>query len=1103
MPQVTLNVPVLVHQLTIDGSPSFHLRPVFLDHPVATHRRYEQAVNVLKQEIHQYFRQERLDRLGVEKLLWLTFQPDLQLRQIPFSGHLGRQYVSGKFTVLDFRLGRHAFQLFPAFDNYLSLLEGEGHSRAELKTRAEETLEALLKNIRKEQGNHLEVEDFVAPRREFLTTVETNIRIGAAPIKFDQRQERDFFRQFLPDTDFDGGEEIEKVSFDLNQLYPGGLQRAFYRDELATRLQQIIYQAENTPLVLIGAEGAGKHTLLHEVIRRYLSETESPTQVRRQRLWHLDPTRVIAGMSIVGLWEKRFEAILRHVRQPTGKAGEPSDKLLVDNPIALLEIGRSAQNDLTLANVLKPYLEKRLLQLILIATPEQWKIVQERDRSFSDLFQVVRLPASQPEEALRIALRQRRRLELENQCQITIQAVRQLFNLQRNYLPHKALPGSVMKLMRQLATKYRGFTVDAPEVRQEFQDLSGLRERIFDESMRLEEAEVEKVIGRELVGQPEAVRALADAINAVKAKLNNPDRPLASFLLIGPTGVGKTQAAKVLCRYLTGNERQLMRFDMNEYIDETAVQRLIGDYYNPEGQLSGKVRYQPFGVVLLDEVEKAHPKVLDLLLQVLDDGRLSDSRGRTVDFTNTIVIMTSNLGAREVASQLGFQTARREEAQIYRKAIENHFRPEFINRIDQVVIFHALKFEHILNIAHLQIRELLQRDGFVRRTTLLNISQEALEWVARRGFDARMGGRALRRQIERDLTALSAEQLISTYSENPILLDIEYRSERLYPRITPLEFAEPLDDEWLPELPDEKDANRFFRRLMRAVESIEKQILQQEESSQATGRQLVVSGEQGGAQLNWQYYDFKNRVAQVKEDLNTLLLGFRDPYFREGPAIPFRLKNSALIPRSPKVRRAEKASYRDRLFQQEALLEIAENYQFAQLTFDSMKTEFLHSYLTVVFLRLQARGFFRNRSDQVRIQLSSCISGLGKDQIDYLLDRYGSMLTALEIPFQRAAKENWIEAEYHGLYDLLRGEEGLHLFYLSHQNPIPLRVEVFLKDKQRKQTPSFRVLRIYDEGSTLSDLRTELTNAIHISGEEFRVLIYGGLSNDLRRELAP
>ena len=255
----------------------------------------------------------------------------------------------------------------------------------------------------------------------------------------------------------------------------------------------------------------------------------------------------------------------------------------------------------------------------------------------------------------------------------------------------------------------------------------------------------------------------------------------------------------------------MMRFDMNEYIDGGAVHRLIGDEHNPEGHLTGKVRYQPYGIVLFDEIEKAHPRVHDLLLQVLDDGRLTDSLGKTVDFTGTIIIMTSNVGARAASAQVGFDTGQRDDSSVYRKAVENRFRPEFINRIDRIVIFESLQLEHILSIARLQIKELLKRDGFVRRTTILNISSDALEWVARRGYDEKMGGRALKRQIEKDLTTLSAEQLITTHTDNPIIFDILFEDQKLVPKITPLAFCDALGEGWMPELPEISRGKRFLQ----------------------------------------------------------------------------------------------------------------------------------------------------------------------------------------------------------------------------------------------------------------------------------------------------
>ncbi|MEL6923450.1 MAG: AAA family ATPase, partial [Bacteroidota bacterium] len=769
--------------------------------------------------------------------------------------------------------------------------------------------------------------------------------------------------------------------------------------------------------------------------------------------------------------------------------------VFIDNIIALLRIGKSAQNDMTLSDVIKPYLEKRQLQLILLATPEEWKLLQEKDRRFSDLFQVIRIAEPDQETATRIVLEKRKMIEKEHACEFTTQALQQLFVIHRNYRKRMALPGSVIQLMEQLGLKYRFNIIDAPEARAEFETISGLNEKIFDTTQSFEDGEVRKYIAARLIGQEKATDALINAIHTIKAKINNPQRPLASFLFIGPTGVGKTQAAKILGQYLMGNEDQLLRFDMNEYIDASSVHRLIGDYHNPEGQLTGKVRYQPFGIVLLDEIEKAHPAVHDLLLQVLDDGRLTDSLGRTVDFSNTIIVMTSNVGAREVSSRLGFDTNLDDEANIYRKAVENRFRPEFINRIDQIIIFNPLKLDHILTIARLQIKELLQRDGFVRRTTILNISADALKWVAQRGFDARMGGRALKRQIEKDLTSLSAEQLISTYSESPIIFEINFSKEKLIPKIIPLEFSKALPAGWLPQLPSLAEGRRFYSRLIREVEKLERQVNRMEAESQTDRDGMIVIGNESGGQLNWQYYDLKDRIIETKNQLQTISLGFKEKYFKEGPAVPLRLKGSNVTVYTTKEpgSRAWRESIRDRLFQQEALAELSEAYQYGAVEFDSLQTEFLQHYVDVVFLQAYTRSFVREDSTKYLLRFRSLINGLGQEEIKYLRRLYNNIFTVLDINHHSQDDTGPIELEGHAISTIFSGETGIHLFYQSHRNPLPIMVSLEAVAAKRKTKTNYRVVRLYDAKVTLTDLRTGFSNAMNMTAEEFKILLLGGL----------
>ena len=1085
MPSIKLDVPTLVRDVRVEDKPYYHLRPLFVHHPLATNRRFEQAVAQYKKEIRRFFKGFKLSRDNSDGLLWYLFNPDIEYRQIPLHFKLGHTIVEGLVGVASFSLQGHTFVCLPALHDFMFIANKPKEGKVRMTENVNRVCKKLLQKIKAQKGEEFNLEDYFASRREFITTISLRINIGFDSFKFEKTNESWFFARLNQSMDFDGSVEIERVGQNLNNLYPANLNRAYYQEELVERIFQLLYKEGSTPFALVGREGVGKHTVIHEAIWQYLA---TPNINHNAQIWQIDPTRIIAGMSVVGMWQKRFEAIISFARKPESQ--NPPDKFLFDNPIALLRIGKSAKNNMNLSDVLRSYLEKRQLQVIIIASPEEWKVLQERDRRFTDLFQVIRMTEPDSDTATRIVLKKRRSLELEHEVVINIQAIQQLFTLHRNYLKQRALPGGLTRLLQQLAVKYRSGLIDVPEVRSEFKMFSGLEEMIFDSSRPFDENEVEERIAQDLVGQPLAVKALAEVVHLIKAKLADKSRPISSFLFIGPTGVGKTQAAKVLCQYLMGNEDQLLRFDMNEYIDEAAAQRLIGDYYQPEGQLTAKVRYQPFSVLLLDEIEKAHPKVHDLLLQVLDDGRLTDSLGRTVDFTNTIIIMTSNIGAREVARQLGYKLSDDPDPAIYRKAVENYFRPEFVNRIDKTIIFNALSLEHILDIARLQIKELLQRDGFVRRTTLLNISQEALDWVARRGYNSRMGGRALKRQIEKDLTTLSAEQLISTHTESPIVFDIEFKNDRLFPRITNLEFVAPLPQNWLPKLPDERQGRRFYGSLLRKIEQIESKI--DEFEAEQEEEFITLHGQKTGSDLNWQYYDFKNRVAEAKERVRTMLLGYREKHFTKAPAIPLRLKRGHLIIKKDHGTKGVRLTIKDRLFQEEGMRDISDAYHFANNQFDSLKTELIANFFNISILQLFAKSVFNGKTERIRLEARSLITGLGKDKILFLLDKYDLLLKELNVQYQFDKEALSITAEGYGLSELFAGETGIHLFYLAHMNPLPIRVQLWKDDERIITKNDFKVIRVYDGGHTLTDLRSGFSNVMNITPQEFKLLLYAG-----------
>ncbi len=1100
MASVNLQVPTLVSNLHIEEKEHYVLRALFTAYPTAVNQRYEQAVSHYKKEIRQLFKGYNLKREEAEQLLWFLFNPEIKYHQFHFQFHLHRQFISGRFAAASFRLKGHTFVCLPQLDNFMFLQEERAGNSLEQSCRR--VVKSLLEEYQKQEQGAFDANRFQASEKSFVTTIETIVNVGHEPFAFDAPANNWFFSTLMADTTFDGAAEVEIAGEDLNARYPSELDRAYHREEMVSQLYQLLFHPVNSPIALIGPKGVGKHALLQEVIWRYESAYYGAVKGRKQHIWKLDPTRVIAGMSVVGMWQKRMEAIIAYLRKPSDTE-KSSDMLMVDNPVALLRIGKSAQNNMTLADLLRPYLEKRQLQLLVLARPEEWKAMQEKDRRFSSLFRLIRLQPPDIDLAIKIILEKRRKLERENDTIIKVQAIQQLLDLQRNYLRSQPLPGSVLRLLEQLAVKHRSGTVDAPEVREAFKAFSGLQEQIFDAPPAETEDAIAEQIGQELVGQPEAVQALANVVHLLKAKLTDPGRPLSSFLFVGPTGVGKTQAAKVLCRHLMGDEDQLLRFDMNEYIDSSSVSRLIGDDFSPEGQLTGAVRYRPFGILLLDEIEKAHPLVHDLLLQLLDDGRLTDSLGRTIDFTNTIIIMTSNVGAREANSSLGFQPAEEGQPQAYRRAMEQFFRPEFLNRIDQTVVFHALQPEHILAIARLQIKELLQRDGFVRRATILNISQAALEWVAQRGFDARMGGRALKRQIEKDLTALSAEQLLDTHTDRPILLDIFLRSGALRPRIRPMEFVQPLSEGWLPEMPDETKGKWFYVQLLRVLENIKEALDQYEAQEEAQDTPLVFSDAAPDRQLGWEYYHYKAKVEEEKEAIRNISLGFRDRYYKIGPAIPYRLKAVDLVARSDISTKGVRENIKDKLFQQEGLTEISDAYQYANVQFDSLKTEFINYFLKVAFLQLQLEGLEKQGQQTARIQISSLIAGLGEEAAAFLIEQYQGLLQLLDLSHQAYPEEQYIEVKAYGIRELLQGEAGIHLFYSAHRNPLPIRVQLNTGAGEASDLEALRVVRIYNNWQTLTDLRTGFSNAMNMTSSEFALLVYAGIEPEQRAALNP
>ncbi len=1079
MAVINLSVLTLVKSEKAERSSIFRLRPLFLLNPSVAAPRFESGVEIFQRDLRSIFSAWTLNKDNEDLLFWLMFQPEVKLEKLYLNIRSGKTLIAGAFSVIHFMAGPHTFLLFPDINNFMCMAEPDERGRVNIVAQAEKTLSALFRQYQKEQGDAFEPEVYFAPKRIYVTTIDIRADIREGGFSFEQKDFFSLFMQMNETPDFNGAEELFKTGHDLNQLFPGGLKRAWYREEWVELLQQRILSPEHVPIALVGPSGVGKHTLIEEVVFRYLNRHAGLNRsISPKMVWHLDPVRVITGMSIVGMWQKRFEAILRHIAAKDKWSDKP-DILLVDNPLALLRIGRYSGGNMALSDVLKPHLEKRNFTFVLIATPEEWGIMEDQDRRFSSLFQVLRIEEGTRQDNTRILLQKAKQLEREHGTAFHVQAIDQMLHIHRNYLSNQALPGGVAKMMQQLAVKYRYTGVDAPEVRAEFQLASGLAEVFLDDSQTLETEEVEAALAGMLVGQPEALHALASVVHLVKSKLADKTKPVSSLLFAGPTGVGKTQAAKALCQVLTGSETALMRFDMNEYVDANAVARLIGDFYNPEGRLTSTVRHNPFGVLLLDEVEKAHPLVHDLLLQVLDDGRLSDSAGRTVDFCNVVIIMTSNLGAKEAASVIGFGAGEEDIRTVYIREVEKAFRPEFVNRIDHIIAFRSLQEEHIYDIARLQLRELLQRDGFVRRTSILNVDQNALRWVAKRGYDAKMGGRALKRQIEKDLTELSAEQLLAVPEATSIILDIFLDEGRLKPRIKAIHTLEPLPEEAMPQIPDEAAGKPFLLALQRKAEAY-KLRLDAAKKKQKTAQHI--------SETDIALYDLQERLENLKERINHLILSYKGKFIAHQPVIPLRYKVGKRHTSWGNTIPTE-----DKILRDEAIQEFREAYRYSLPQFSSLDSLFLEIYLDTAILQLFVEGFAKGIKDKVEIRISSLVSGMGRSDIDYLLDCYEAFLRHMDLPVRVRKNSGKIETEGFGLYALLAGETGIHLFSSTFGNSLPILVRVFPAGSPEEPQPPLHVLRLYDNNKLLTDIRTRFTCDIQITPQELKLLLHAGV----------
>ncbi|HUT18410.1 MAG TPA: ATP-dependent Clp protease ATP-binding subunit [Anaerolineae bacterium] len=631
------------------------------------------------------------------------------------------------------------------------------------------------------------------------------------------------------------GSVLSQVATDLTQLAEENkLDPVIGRRTEIERVIQILSRRTKNNPALIGDPGVGKTAIVEGIAQRIISHN-IPYPLSNKRLWQLDVGSLVAGTMYRGQFEERLKKVIDELKG--------SDSILFIDEVHMLVGAGAAGSSVDAANILKPALARGELQCIGATTMEEYRKHIESDAALERRFQPVLVDEPTPDESIAILHGIRERYEQHHQLRITDEAVETAVRLASRYITGRFLPDKAIDLIDEGSARVRMYKSPVLELLNETQDelqavreqrklasaendegeVAALREReqeleehvrhlqrewgqetdlelqgediaelvamwtgIPVSSLREEESarllHMEHDLHKRVVGQDEATDAVARAVRRARSGLKDPNRPIGSFIFIGPTGVGKTELAKALAEFMFGNEEALLSLDMSEFGERHTVARLVGappGYvgYEDAGQLTEAVRRHPYMVICFDEIDKAHPEAFGMLLQILDEGRLSDARGRKVDFRNTIIIMTSNVGADVLQrGPIGIPGARgldeyREGG--YEKELRKLFRPEFLNRIDQIVVFHTLTMEQTEEIVDLELEKIRKRLG--EQEIGLAATSEARRFLAKEGYSEEFGARNLRRAVQRTIEDALSEGILSGEfaTGQLILVDLE------------------------------------------------------------------------------------------------------------------------------------------------------------------------------------------------------------------------------------------------------------------------------------------------------------------------------------------
>lgn len=636
---------------------------------------------------------------------------------------------------------------------------------------------------------------------------------------------------------------LNQFGRDLTELATEGkLDPVVGREKEIERVIQVLTRRTKNNPCLIGEPGVGK-TAVVEGLAQKIIEQDIPELLKDKRVVSLDMASLVAGTKFRGEFEERLKKVMTEIKQASNVI------LFIDEMHTIIGAG-AAEGAIDASNILKPALARGEIQTIGATTLDEYRKHVEKDPALERRFQPITVDEPTAEDTIEILKGLRDRYEAHHRVKISDEALEAAARLSQRYITDRFLPDKAIDLIDEAASRVRLKTLTAPpELKemedelevirkekdaairaQEFEKAANLRDKeqeakakvgklkerwqkdhkldnstVTEEDIsqivaswtgipvkRLAEEESERLLNMEeilhnrVIGQDEAVVAIARAIRRAYAGLKDPARPIGSFIFLGPTGVGKTELARALADAMFGDEDAMIRLDMSEYMEKFAVSRMVGappGYvgYEEGGELTEKVRRKPYSVVLFDEIEKAHPDVFNILLQILEDGRLTDSKGRTVDFRNTILIMTSNVGANLIQKPkiLGFAPVQEEEksyAEMKDRVLDElkrTFRPEFLNRVDETIVFHSLNEEHIRAIVTLMVNEVNAR--LTEKDISIDVTDRAKDLLAKEGYDPMYGARPLRRVIQKRIEDRLSEELLkrNISTGDVVLIDVD------------------------------------------------------------------------------------------------------------------------------------------------------------------------------------------------------------------------------------------------------------------------------------------------------------------------------------------